>query len=250
MMAESDRQTERAAKWVYEGVWRVLSDWFRVPQHPPNLPCDPGKRPDAFKPAAGFLRYLKLWFWIVAILFDVLLLIAWVVLTVAIWWVGLLLLVPAVVLAIFPGIVIYVALHLRYDTTWYVMNDRSLRIRRGIWVISEMTLTFENVQNVTVQQGPIQRMFGISDLIVETAGSGGPTAEGHQATGMNSGVIEGVADAWAIRDRVLAKLQASQTAGIGDEHAESETESGPARGWTPQHVQVLRAIRDELADTA
>jgi uncharacterized membrane protein YdbT with pleckstrin-like domain len=42
----------------------------------------------------------------------------------------------------------YIAIHLRYDTTWYVHGDRSLRIRRGIWVIHETTLTFENIQNV------------------------------------------------------------------------------------------------------
>jgi uncharacterized membrane protein YdbT with pleckstrin-like domain len=71
-----------------------------------------------------------------------------------------------------PDVIAYVGLHLRYDTTWYVFTDRSLRIRRGIWVIHETTITFENVQNVAVAQGPVQRYFGIADVIVQTAGGG------------------------------------------------------------------------------
>ena len=68
------------------------------------------------------------------------------------------------------------AMHLRYDTTWYVLTNRSLRIRRGIWMIHETTITYENVQNVSVNQGPLQRIFGIADVLVQTAGGGGECA--------------------------------------------------------------------------
>lgn len=66
---------------------------------------------------------------------------------------------------ILPDVVAYVAIHLRFDTTWYVMTERSLRIRRGIWVLHETTITFENVQNVVVNQGPVQRFFGIANVV-------------------------------------------------------------------------------------
>jgi membrane protein YdbS with pleckstrin-like domain len=250
-MAVLDRQTERAAEWVYTGVWRVLSDWFRVPQTPPTLPTPPGEEPDAFKPSSDYLRYLKLWFWIGLVVIDVAILVGWLFLMVAVWWLGLLLAVPAFLLAVVPDIVAYVAMHLRYDTTWYVMSGRSLRIRRGIWVIHEMTFTFENVQNVKVEQGPVQRFFGISDLIVETAGSGGGGDPHHPQKALNQGRIEGVCDAWALRDRVLAKLQPSKSAGLGDD-AEwhdpvADQRDGNSRPrWTPDHISTLRSIRDEL----
>lgn len=246
-MAGLDRQTERAAEWVYTGVWRVLSNWFRVPQVPPTLPTAPGEKPDAFKPAASYLRYMKLWFWIALVVIDVAILIGWLVLTVAVWWLGLLLFVPALILAMVPDIVAYVAIHLRYDTTWYVMTDRSLRIRRGIWVIHEMTFTFENVQNVKVQQGPIQRLFGISDLIVETAGSGGGDPSQNPGAALNQGRVEGVADAWALRDRVLTKLKASRSVGLGDDATDAEQRRVPSANiWMPEHIRALRGIRDEL----
>ena len=80
-------------------------------------------------------------------------------------WLGALLALPAAAVAILPDIVAYVAIHLRYDTTWYVIGRRSLRIRRGIWIINETTITFENVQNIHITQGPLQRYFGIADLV-------------------------------------------------------------------------------------
>ncbi len=125
---------------------------------------------------------------------------------------------PAVLLIVGPDIPVFIGLHLRYDTTWYVMSERSMRIRRGLWVIEETTITFENVQNVKLTQGPLQRHFGIADVMVDTAGgsSGGKRERGR--TG-HQGVIEGVTqeDAARLRDIILARLRRSSSAGLGDE---------------------------------
>ena len=144
-----------------------------------------------------------------------------------------------------PDVVAYVAIHLRYDSTWYVLSDRSLRIRRGIWTIHETTITFENVQDVTVHQGPLQRYFGIANVVVETAGGGG----GGQEAGVPShtGLIEGVEDAARIRDLIMARVRQSRAAGLGDEARETERTSHPAAPvWTSEHVAVLREIREGL----
>jgi len=250
--ATPDHKTGNATGWVYTGVWQVLTRWFRVPETPPTLPTTPGDEPDAFKPARGYLSYMKISLAIVLAALDLAALITWFVITVQAWWAGLLLAVPALILIAVINTLAYLAIHLRYDTTWYVMSERSLRIRRGIWVIHEMTFTFENVQNVRVQQGPLQRMFGISDLIVETAGAGADSSGKHEAMAMNQGRIEGVEDAWQLRDRVLKILKNSRAAGIGDDRR-LEERPGPTGNplphgvaWSPEHIQTLRAIRDEL----
>jgi len=175
-------RTERAAAWVYRGVWGVVADWFRVPVEAPTLPVVPGGFVESFKPAPAFLRYMKFWFWIGLLPSDIGIFVGWAAVTVFVPWVGLLVLPVALVLAIAPDVVVYVALHLRYDTTWYVVTDRSLRIRRGIWVIHETTISFENVQNVEVRQGPLQRYFGIADVVVQTAGGGGAAHHGKGAS--------------------------------------------------------------------
>lgn len=233
-------RSERAAAWIYTGVWGVLARWFRVPQNPPTLPIAPGGFAESFRPAPEFLRYLKFWFWIALLPPDVAIFIGWAAIAAFIPWLGAVLLPVALFWAVAPDIVAYVALHLRYDTTWYVMTDRSLRIRRGIWSIHETTITFENVQNVRITQGPLQRAFGISTLVVETAGGGAERGKGQPAAG-HSGIIEGITDAERWRDLILARLRASRGAGLGDhEHA-----ARPA-GWHPAHIAVLQEIRDEL----
>jgi len=241
----------RASEWVYRGLWKVLGDLFLVPRDPPTLPVRPGEAIDSFQPGAGFLRYLKFWFWFLAVLIDLGLAGAYIAIAAALWfnglwWVAALLLPPTLFLIVVPDIFVYIAIHLRYDTTWYVMTDRSLRVRRGIWAIHEVTITYENIQNIRVRSGPVQRYFGIADVIVETAGGGGGhTGKGGQDTGGHKGVIEGVGNAIGIRDRIMAHLKQSQSAGLGDDR-----DHGPASpAWTPEHLAVLQAIRDEIRST-
>jgi membrane protein YdbS with pleckstrin-like domain len=125
------------------------------------------------------------------------------------------------------------------------MTDRSLRIRRGIWVIHETTITFENVQNLKVQQGPVQRHFGIANLIVETAGAGGDSHNKGHSRINNQGVIEGVANAPELRDRILSRMRSSKSTGLGDETS-TQPHDAPQRDvkWSADHVQALREIRD------
>ncbi|HOW69462.1 MAG TPA: PH domain-containing protein [Phycisphaerae bacterium] len=235
--------TQRASAWIYRGLWAVLVEWFRVPAEPPTLPVQAGGPIESFGPSPDFLRYLKFWFWLGLLPLDLVILIAWVAITVAYPPAGFLLAVPAFALAVLPDIVVYIALHLRFDTTRYVMTDRSLRIRRGIWVIQEVTITYENIQNVEVRQGPLQRYYGIADVIIETAGGGGnPSQPGSQSG--HRGVIEGIADPDRIRETLLGRLRHSRTAGLGDDL--HELAAVPNR-WSAQHVAVLREIRDEVA---
>jgi membrane protein YdbS with pleckstrin-like domain len=235
---------ERASRWIYHGIWGVLVRWFKVPDHPPELPLPPGETLDAFRPAEGFLRYLQLWFWIGLVLIDGAIAVGWVAIAVASPSWGAILALPALALAVLPDIVVYIAIHLQYDTTWYVMTGRSLRIRRGIWTIHETTITFENVQNVEVNQGPVQRVFGIADVRVDTAGGGGGRAAGHDgqsARNSHRGLIEGVSNAHEIRDLILARLHRSRSAGLGDENP--AIAAGAAQ-WSARQVAALREIHD------
>lgn len=237
---------QRAAASVYQGVWTGLVQYFRVPHEPPSLPVRADDRMDSFRPALGFLRYLKLFFWIICLLIDLGLLALWIVILINKAWVAWVLSPLFLLIMIAPYIVAYVAIHLRYDTTWYVLTSRSLRIRRGIWIIHETTITFENIQNIKVTQGPLQRYFGIADIVVETAGSGGGGGGGQSQQGglSNQGIIEGVANAPEIRDLILNRMKQSKTAGLGDE---DDAIDRPARmAWSPEHLATLREIRDAI----
>src|SRR5215813_4189591 len=173
------RRVEQATAWVYLGIWGVLTRWFRVPSGPPSLPGNSDEGSRSFRPADGFLRYLKLKFWIVLVIVDVAIFAGWLALFVFRPKLALWLAPVAVAIAVVPDVIAYIAIHLRYDTTWYVFTDRSLRIRRGIWIIHETTITFENIQNVAVNSGPLERCFGIANVTVDTAGGGKTVKHSH-----------------------------------------------------------------------
>jgi hypothetical protein len=112
----------------------------------------------------------------------------------------------------------YVALRLDYELRWYVVTDRSLRIRTGLWSVQEMTMSFANLQQVVTSQGPLQRLLGIADVRVQSAGGGGEVAHGHHAHGpsMHIGHFHGVANAAEVRDLILARLRQFRETGLGD----------------------------------
>jgi uncharacterized membrane protein YdbT with pleckstrin-like domain len=141
----------------------------------------------------------------------------------------------------------YAALRLDYEMRWYKVTDRSLRIREGVYHVREMTLTFANIQNISISQGPLQRFFGISDLQVQTAGGGGMVAaqQGHQF-GMHTGYFRGVDNAEEIRELMMTRLKLARDAGLGDEKVE-QARRGESRGggWGPHTVQALRELAAE-----
>lgn len=232
---------ERACEWIYHGVWAVLVGWFRVPREPPDLPTG-GAVVRRERPSPAYLRYLKFWFWLLLLPIDLLILVGWLAISAASPVAGAILALPALVLAVLPDIVAYVGIHLRYDTMWYVLSDRSMRLRRGLWVIHEATITYENIQNVTITQGPVQRWFGFADLVVHTAGGGG-SAVGEGSSLGHVGILQGIDHAAELRDQIMERARASRSAGLGDERPADR--AGGARGWTVEHVRALALIRDE-----
>jgi membrane protein YdbS with pleckstrin-like domain len=224
--------------------------WFRVSPDPPESPA--GRDALAFRPAPGFLNYLRVTFWIRTVLM------------------GLVVFAGAVLLALeFPpgwaallgggGIVLFLlwilvdhwALQLRYDHTWYIVTDRSVRIRHGIWTIREGTVTFENAQNVRVRQGPVQRWFGIADVVIETAAAGVATGQG--VTMANQAILAGVADAPGLRDRIAERMRRSRSAGLGGDGPPARSRpagdgvrSEGASAWHPAHIAALRGVREAV----
>ena len=112
----------------------------------------------------------------------------------------------------------FAALRLDYEMRWYVVTDRSLRIRRGLLVVEESTLSFANIQQVVVTQGPLQRLLGLADVRVQSAGGGGGDSHGTRGGGdtLHTAVFHAVEDAAELRDLVLARLRQFRSASLGD----------------------------------
>ena len=154
-------------------------------------------------------------------------------------------------LAFLPFSFLMVTLDFRYR--WYMVSDRSLRIREGLMQVKEKTMTFKNIQNLSIRQGPIQRLFGIADLEVRTAGGGaGQSPQGHQGLGeeMHVATFRGVDDAESIRDLIYHHLETSGGAGLGDpDESDRPTPATPATGTpTTLSPDLLGAARELLGE--
>jgi hypothetical protein len=152
-------------------------------------------------------------------------------------------------------LVTYSLVRLEFEQHWYIVTDRSLRIRTGILRLQESTMSFANIQQVEIRQGPLQRFLGLADVCVRSAGGGGDSPQGPKGHGQESslhlGVFEGVSNAVEIRDLVLERLRRFREAGLGDpEDARSSGAPSPTLGAASAAVDELlhevRALRRTL----
>jgi putative membrane protein len=78
----------------------------------------------------------------------------------------------ALALALVGVIVAGVAGYLRWNSTFYEVQDGSLRFRSGILSPDETSVPLGRIGALDSTQGPIQRLFGVVALQVQTAGGG------------------------------------------------------------------------------
>jgi membrane protein YdbS with pleckstrin-like domain len=111
----------------------------------------------------------------------------------------------------------YAARRLDYEMRWYMVTDRSLRLRHGVWKVAESTMSFANVQQVEVSQGPLQRLLGLANVKVKSAGGGSSPGKHEKAEeDMHLGVFHSVTHAEEIRDLILERLRRFRESGLGD----------------------------------
>ena len=106
---------------------------------------------------------------------------------------------------------------LDFEKRWYLVTNRSLRVREGVVKLREMTITFANIQNISISQGPIQRLLGLSDLRVDTAGGGSKKKEETGEENLHGVRFRGVNNADEIRELINSRLRELKDTGLGDQ---------------------------------
>ncbi|MBK7859223.1 MAG: PH domain-containing protein [Archangiaceae bacterium] len=110
-----------------------------------------------------------------------------------------------------------------FELRHYLVGDRSLRVSAGAVVRREVTLSYANVQNIEVLQGPLERLFGIKSVTVSTAGGGGAAA----AASTHQVVLAGITDADAVRELILGMVKQQRDTGLGEaQHAQQHGGGG------------------------
>ena len=229
---------------LYRALKSVALRVMKTPQGPPEAPAGSHASVQIFRASPRYLSYRLLGYWIGFTLLWLL----WFVFPVA----GLVegKLVPFVLAGLLGAILLvvqfiaYFTVRIDFDQRYYVVTDRSLRVRQGALIVQEMTVTHANVQNLRIVQGPIQKLFGLSNLKVDTAGGGASGGKGQHDSG-HSVQFAGIENAHELRDQLLVYLkQHGRSSGLGDP---DDPEHGDGHSLAPRVLDALRAVRDSAS---
>lgn len=146
-------------------------------------------------------------------------------------------------------------INIDYRMRWYLIDDTTLRIREGALNIKEMTITFANVQNFYITQGPLQKFFGIADIKIETAGgkvrrnsflANYQKQEQELSTKFHDASIKGVRNYEEIKNIVMKTLKKYKNTGLGQENKKYTISTKN----NPRKIELLREIRNEFTTFA
>jgi membrane protein YdbS with pleckstrin-like domain len=138
-------------------------------------------------------------------------------------------------------------LRLDWEARWYMVSEESLRIREGLLRTHERTMTVANIQNLAIRRGPLQKLLGIADLEVHTAGGGAASkSRGSRDPhdDLHVGRFRGIDDAEALRDRIQASVLRHRGSGLGD--PEEGRDAAPAA--TATGAALLAACQEVLRE--
>lgn len=88
-----------------------------------------------------------------------------------------------------------------YKSLEYIIDGDSVKMRKGVFWRKRVTVPFTKITNIDVTQGPVQRIFKIGTVQVQTAGAGGTT--GSQAEIQ----FLGIRDTEGLKDTIMKRVR-------------------------------------------
>lgn len=159
-------------------------------------------------------------------------------------WIVLLLIVDTVIFSLCVvgwltlGSLILLWIPAFYKSLEYVIDSDSVKMKKGVFWKKRVTVPFTKITNLDVTQGPVQRVFDIGTIHVQTAGAGGP--QGAQAELK----LLGVRDLDEVKDTIMERVR-GYTILRPDEVKEKVVEESDS-GIFGRMLKELTAIREVL----
>jgi membrane protein YdbS with pleckstrin-like domain len=245
---------------MYNSFRQTCERLLRIPHDPAPPPGDEAST-RIFRAAPNYYKYL-LFIWALKTALAILGVLVALIIPIAVAaytlarqgqaWALLLVSLPLLILilGVLACLFNLAVLRLEYEKRWYVVTDRSLRVREGVVTVREMTVNFANIQNISVSQGPIQRALGIADLRVDTAGGGGASSHNsHQPTeNLHTAWFRGINNANEVRELIQQRLRLLKDSGLGDrEELARPNLPAPESGFLPS-PSLLAALVEVHAE--
>lgn len=119
-----------------------------------------------------------------------------------------------------------------FDNLYCELTTRALHFKKGIWFQTERTIPLDKIQDLTFKEGPFLRYFGLSYLMVETAGQ--------SVQGVSDMSLTGIIDARKFREMVLDQRDL-----ITDKTNQTPSQSAPKAG-DHELIPILQKIQNTL----
>lgn len=135
----------------------------------------------------------------------------------------------------------FVATFLSAKSQAYLLSDRSLRIRRGLWIYKEITLSLKNIQQVKISQNILERLWGIGTVEVRTAGGGAVSTKDEKNNDKShTGELVGMLDPFDMRELVNTAIENASSAASKTTYPNSSAESYA----TARPPELQQAVQD------
>ena len=122
----------------------------------------------------------------------------------------------------------------------YEIDDTEIRVSKGVVWRSRVTVPYTKVTNVDLTQGPLERMFGIGRVKVQTAGYGGK--QGQRA----EQALVGLRDFNRIRDLIMERIAAHNRApGMERKEASAPVVAGATMEKMLEELTAIRRLLEE-----
>ena len=127
----------------------------------------------------------------------------------------------------------------------FELLDDKIIVKRGVIGKRKVSIPYDRIQNVNVVQGVMERIFGVSNIQIETAGGSGSGASGGYGVGsFAEGTIQGISDPRPMETFILHKVKALKTGDAPGDIARRTKSTGTSLDIK----MVLRIVEIECAD--
>jgi len=187
-----------------------------------------------FKPVPRFKKYNLI---VVSLLVIVLwLCIAWIMLVME----SALLNVIVMGLLVLLLLVTVVWNSLYYRSIVYHLNETEMTWKRGVWFRQTGIVPYNRITNVDIVQGPIMRIFGISNLRIQTAG--------YSAQKLAEISINGIEEPEPLRELIMGFVRSRGPAAAATGGEESESHGQVSAGEILDELREIRKILNKIAE--
>ena len=187
-----------------------------------------------FKPVPRFKKYNVI---IVSLIVFILwLCIAWIIPV----FENTLLNIIVVALLIISLLVTVVWNSLYYKSIVYHLNDTEMTWKRGVWFRQTGIVPYNRITNVDIVQGPLMRIFRISNLRIQTAG--------YSAQNVAEIRIIGIEEPEPLRELIMDFVRSRGPVAAATGGDDSEIAGPASTGEILDELRQIRRILDKIAE--